>query len=96
LRRESFMNFDAILAELIELLQAAGVKVRREPLEDSRGGLCRLGAASVLFLDTHADPLQSATLCAQTLRRVVDVNTIYLRPNLREFIETAEHIDMQE
>ena len=83
------MNFDAILEELIGLLEAGGVKIRWEPLEDSRAGLCRIGAAMVLFLDKHADPLQSAALCAQTLRRTLDINTIYLRPNVREFIESV-------
>lgn len=83
------MNFDAIIEELISLLEAGGVTVRREQLEDSRPGLCRLGGSLVLFLDTDADPLQSATLCAQMLERVVDIHAIYLRPNLREFIESA-------
>jgi hypothetical protein len=90
------MNFDTILEELTGLLQAAGVKVRREPLEESSGGLCRLGGAAILFLDTQADQLQSATLCAQTLRRVVDIHTIYLRPNVREFIEAAGSGDAEE
>ena len=90
------MNFDTILEELISLLAAGGVKVRWEPLEESRGGLCRIGGASSLFLDTHADPLQSAALCAQTLRRVVDISAIYLRPNVREFIEAAGCTDAEE
>ena len=83
------MNFDAILEELISLLDAAGVEVRREALEGSRSGLCRLGGSRVLFLDSGADPLQSAALCARTLQRVVDIQEIYLRPDLREFIEAA-------
>ena len=90
------MNFDAILDELIGLLEAGGIKIRREPLEESRGGLCRIGDRQVLFIDTNADPLQSAALCAQTLCRIMDINTIYLRPNLREFIESSQHIDIQE
>lgn len=90
------MNFDAVLEELIGLLDAAGVKVRREALEESRGGLCRLGGRRVLFLDTGADPLLSATLCARALQRVVDIQEIYLRPNLREFIESAQAFDGQE
>jgi hypothetical protein len=84
------MNFDALLEELIGLLDAAGVRVRWEPLEDSRGGLCRIGGMPTLFLDEHADPLQSAILCAQTLCRSLDISEIYLRPGVREFIESAQ------
>ncbi len=87
--RKGTMNSDGILEELISLLDGAGVKVRREALEDSLSGLCRLGGSQVLFLDSGADPLQSATLCAQTLQRVVDIQEMYLRPSLREFIESA-------
>ena len=90
------MNFDAILEELMSLLEAAGVKVRREALEESRGGLCRIGGRHVLFLDAGADPLQSAALCARALSRVVDVHAIYLRPNLREFVESAQNSEAQE
>jgi hypothetical protein len=83
------MNFDAVLDELIGLLEAGDVQVRREPLVESRGGLCRIGGRQVLFIDTNADALQSAALCAQTLCRVMDISGIYLRPNLRQFIESA-------
>lgn len=83
------MNFDALLEELIGLLEASGIKVRRESLEESRGGLCRLGGTLMLFLDEHADSLQSAAVCARALCKTVDITTIYLRPNVREFIEAA-------
>lgn len=90
------MNLEPLIVELVGLLENNGVKIRREPIEESRGGLCRWGGSAVLFIDANADPLQSAILCAQTLCRMTDINTIYLRPNVREFIESALDADAQE
>jgi hypothetical protein len=83
------MNLYPVLEELIGLLERHGVKVRQEPIEESRGGLCRLRGRQVLFIDANADLLQSVTLCAKTLNKVTNLHLTYLRPNTREFIEAA-------
>ncbi len=83
------MNLEPLIEELVGLLKGHGVKVRREPIEESRGGLCTVAGSPVLFIDSKADPLQTAEICAQALCRVVDVTKMYLRPNIREFIESA-------
>jgi hypothetical protein len=87
------MNLYPVLEELIGLLERHGVKVRREPIEESRGGLCRLRGRTILFIDENADPLQSVKLCAKTLNKVANLHLTYLRPNTRELIEAALHAD---
>ncbi len=87
------MNLYPVLEELIQLLERQGIKVRREPIQESRGGLCRLRGRPVLFIDSNADPLESARLCAKTLYRVANFSSAYLGPHTREFIEEAVYGD---
>jgi hypothetical protein len=83
------MNLEPLIEELISLLKQSGVRVRREPIEESRGGLCTVAGEQVLFIDANADPLQAARLCARTLCRVVDIQALYVRPSVRDFIEAS-------
>ena len=84
------MNDEAILEELVGLLENHGVKVRREVIDDSTGGLCRIGGKPVMFLNTITDPIKSAEACAKALCEVADIDSIYLRPNIRQFIESIK------
>ena len=76
-----------ILKILIDLLEANRIKVRRELLEDGPGGLCRIGKERILFLDSRAQPDDQAEACAAALAEVVDIDNIYLLPEVREFVE---------
>ena len=76
-----------ILKTLVDLLEANRIKVRREILEDGPGGLCRIGKERVLFLDSSAIPVEQAKICASALAEVVDIDNIYLLPDVREFVE---------
>jgi len=58
------MDEHYILKTLIDLLEANRIKIRKEPLADSSGGLCRLGKERILFLDSGAPSLaQAGNLC---------------------------------
>ena len=81
------MNNQVILDQLLELLQARGIQIRTEPLGGSGGGLCRLRGEEVFFVDTDAATGEVAELCAQAVGRLVDIDDIYLRPQLRQFVE---------
>ena len=81
------MNEQAILDNILALLEAHSVKVRRERLEESSGGLCKVKGERVLFLDISATVSDQAALCAAALANVVDINTVYLLPEVRRFIE---------
>ena len=82
------MNEQRILDELLGLLEANHVKVRREPLGGQGGGLAVMKGQNVFFVDTEAPSAEVGALCAQAVARLLDIETIYLRPEVRQFIES--------
>ncbi len=85
------MDEQAILDELLALLKENGVKVRSEPMGGSGGGVCLIKGQNVLFIDTESSTAETATICAEAVAKVVNIETIYLRPEVRQYIE--EHTD---
>jgi len=81
------MNEQTILEELLELLEAHRVKIRREPLGGRGGGLAMMKGENIFFVDTEAPSTEVATLCAAAVTKLVDIERIYLRPEIRQFIE---------
>jgi len=81
------MNEQRILEELLALLEAKGVTIRNEPLGGSGGGLCTVKGERIFFVDTQSTSGESAALCAEAVSKVVDVEKVYLRPEVRQFIE---------
>ena len=81
------MNDQRILEELLSLLEASKVHIRREPMGGGGGGLCSVKGEFVFFLDTQASTGEMAARCAEAVSRVLDIENIYLRPEVREFIE---------
>jgi len=81
------MNEQRILEELLALLEANKVKIRKEPLGGSGGGLCTIKGEHIFFLDTQSPSGEVAALCAEAVSKVVNVEDIYIRPEIREFIE---------
>ena len=81
------MNEQSILDELLALLEANGVTIRNEPLGGSGGGLCTIKGDPIFFVDTQASSIVSAAICAEALPKVVDVEQVYIKPLIRQFIE---------
>jgi hypothetical protein len=81
------MNKQRILEELLALLEANGVAIRNEPLGGTGGGLCTVKGDRIFFVDTQATSAEMAATCADAVAKVVDIETIYIRPEIREFIE---------
>ncbi|MDI6447895.1 hypothetical protein [Anaerobaca lacustris] len=81
------MNEQRILDELVALLTGGGVVIRAEPLGGAGGGLCSVRGQHVFFLDTQAGSGESAALCAEAVAKVLDIESIYIRPEVRRFIE---------
>lgn len=81
------MNDQSILDELLALLEANGVIIRNEPLGGSGGGLCTIKGQRIFFVDTQAASAVSAEMCAEAVSKVVDVEQIYIKPQIRQFIE---------
>ncbi len=76
---------------LSELARQMGVEVRLEALEGGeeylvRGGLCRLGPRLVAFVDRRA-PLPGRARQLGLCLLGLDLEGVYLRPVVREFLE---------
>lgn len=82
------MTEQMILEELLALLETNRVKIRNEPLGGRGGGLAMMRGENIFFVDTDAPSAEVATLCAEAVTKLMDVETIYLRPEVRQFIES--------
>ncbi|MBN2129492.1 MAG: hypothetical protein JW741_08345 [Sedimentisphaerales bacterium] len=81
------MNEQRIQEELLALLEGHGVTIRHEPLGGCGGGLATIKGANIFFVDTEAATGDVATLCAEAVGKLLDIETIYVRPEIRRFIE---------
>ncbi len=82
------MNEPRILEELLTQLEANGVTIRREALSGGVGGLCTVRGQQIFFVDTQSDSADIAALAAEAVSKIVDIEAIYLRPEIRRFIES--------
>ncbi len=81
------MDRQRISEELLALLEANGVTIRNEPLGGSGGGFCSVKGQAIFFVDTQATSAELAAMCAEAVPKVVDVEKVYVRPEVRQFIE---------
>ena len=81
------MNEQRILEELLALLEANGVTIREEPLGGNGGGICTIKGQQIFFVDTQAPSAVAAALCAEAVPKVVDIEQVYIKPEVRQFIE---------
>ncbi|MHC4110092.1 MAG: hypothetical protein ACYSUY_03400 [Planctomycetota bacterium] len=82
------MNEQKILEELLTLLEANSVTIRSEPLGGSGGGLCTVKGQSIFFVDTQAQSADIAAICAEAVSKVADIEKLYIKPEVRQFIES--------
>jgi len=82
------MNEQRILDELLSLLENNSITIRNEPLGGSGGGLCTLKGQTMFFVDTQATSAEMASVCAEAVSQLINIETIYVRPEVRQFIET--------
>ncbi|HAL45517.1 MAG: hypothetical protein A2Y12_17575 [Planctomycetes bacterium GWF2_42_9] len=83
------MDNKAILDELMELLESNGVKIRKDSMDGGGAGLCKLKAGYMFFLDTDASTYENALNCAKAVKEIIDIETIYIKPEIREFIDSS-------
>jgi hypothetical protein len=82
------MNEQRILDELLALLEANNVAIRDEPLGGNGGGLCAMKGQQIFFVDTQAPSAVVAAMCAHAVSKVVDIEQVYIKPEVRQFIES--------
>jgi translation initiation factor 1 (eIF-1/SUI1) len=81
------MNEQRLLDELLALLEQNNVTIRREALGGGGGGLCTIKGQAVFFIDTQAQLAELAATCAEAVSKAVDTEQVYIRPEVRQFIE---------
>ncbi len=81
------MNEQRILEELLALLEANGVAIRKEPLGGSGGGLCTVKGQSIFFVDTQAPSAEVAAKGSEAVSKTINIEQIYIKPEIRQFIE---------
>lgn len=81
------MNDQRILEELLGILEANNVIIRDEPLGGSGGGLCTIKGQRIFFVDTQAPSALVAAICAEAMPKLVDIEQIFIKPEVRQFIE---------
>jgi len=87
----SAMDKQRILEGLIGLLEGGGVEIRYEPLGGGGGGLCKLRGENIFFVDTQAASSETAELCARAVCELIDIEKVYVRPEIRQFIEDISY-----
>jgi hypothetical protein len=86
------MTSQDILEDLLALLEGAGISVRNEAMGGGGGGLCQMKGKQVFFVDKDSSTSDNAAHCAKAVAETVDIESIYLKPEVRDFVE--RHISM--
>jgi hypothetical protein len=89
------MDTRAILDELIELLEQAGVCVRRDDMGGGGGGLCVIKGKKLFFVDTECPASEMVAISSRAVNELVDVETVYIRPQVRQMLEKYGHVSVE-
>lgn len=84
------MQNQAILEDLLAILENNNVAIRRDAMGGGGGGLCKIKKSSIFFVDTDASFVESATVCARAVKEIVDIERVYVRPRVRQFLESLQ------
>jgi len=84
------MDNKAILDEMVEVLEKNCVKIRKDSMGGGGAGLCKLKEGYLFFLDADSNDYENALNCAKAVKEVIDIETIYLKPEIREFVEKVK------
>lgn len=87
------MNQQVLMEKLLELLEKNDIQIRTEHLGGSGGGLCNIKGRDIFFVDSDAPAGEIAVLCAEAAGRLLDIDNIYVKPVVRQFIEAHAHSD---
>ena len=87
------MDKQSILDELRALLEQTDVTVRTDALGGGGGGLCKVKDKAIFFVDTQSSAAENAEICARAVAELIEIENIYIRPEIREFIENVDKSD---
>ncbi len=85
------MDENTVLGQLEELAESLDIQVRHEPIKKEGvfypGGFCRLEGKDILILNPKATTRDKIQTLARAVNRF-DLSQVYVRPGLREFLES--------
>ncbi len=81
------MDKQIIIEELLAILEQNDVEIRTEMMGGGGGGLCKIKDKYTFFVDTQAPTAEAASICAQAVAKIVDIENIYIKPEVRDFIQ---------
>lgn len=81
------MDNKSILDDLFDVLESNNVKIRKDALGGGASGLCKIKGKHVFFADMDSGSYEIAVSCAKALAQIVDIESIYIKPEVRSFIE---------
>jgi hypothetical protein len=81
------MNSREILEQLLSLLESKNIEVRTDSLGGGAGGLCKIKGRYTFFVDSDSTTADSAVNAAQAVVKLLDIEAVYIKPEVREFIE---------
>ena len=81
------MDDRAIFEELLALLEQNNVPVRTEAMGGRGTGLCKFKDKKIFFVDSEGWPADMARICALAVNEILDIDDIYIKPQIRQFIE---------
>ena len=84
------MDKQSILDELLALLEQNDVTVRTDVLGGGGGGLCKVKDEAIFFVDTQSSAAENAEICARAVAELIEIEYIYIRPEVRWFIENVD------
>lgn len=83
------MQEQAILEQLLMLLEENDIAVRTEQIGDLPAALCKIKGKMIFFVDKNAQPADVTPICARAVLENVDIRNIYIKPLIREFLEKS-------
>ena len=73
--------------EMLELARRMGMTVRHARLGGGGGGLAVVKGGRQLFVDLDADAADQLEQTAQALSGVLELESVYVRPDVRQVLE---------
>ena len=67
--------------------------MRTEAIGTLPAGLCQIKGKKVFFVDKNAETADITAICAQAILETIDIQNIYLKPQIREFLEKKRPIN---
>jgi hypothetical protein len=81
------MDDPAILEMLLEIMRQSNLEIRTAPMGGQGGGLCRLKDKILFYVDSDVSTGEMIAITAGAVGQIADVESMYLRPQIREVIE---------